>query len=259
SRPGLPGQKCDSSLEYDIFYIWPLRFCDVVIEASGRPTLSASQRHTWRVMSESSSATPEPVRRRDLHRRRSSLLSRGHAPKRPIRQPQTAASPSPRREAMAAEERTAAPSPRRAAMAAEAAAAETARPRSTSAFGPLDAAGTGRVSAGVARGPGTTRSLPRAGRKPGLRPQATPTAAAEAGRVSAGVARGRGSNGSLLRSVRKQRIRTMSTLPAVAVAGAATAASLLASSLGAGAEVKTDPTAAGQPAAVSPEKVDAQV
>jgi D-alanyl-D-alanine carboxypeptidase len=122
---------------------------------------------------------------------------------------------------MAAEERAAAPSPRRAAMAAEAAAAETARSRSTSAFGPLDAAETGRVSAGVARG--------------------------------------RGSNGSLLRSVRKQRIRTMSTLTAVAVAGAATAASVLASSLGAGAEVKTDPTAAGQPAAVSPEKVDAQV
>src|SRR5699024_1106005 len=164
-----PGQKCDSSLEYDIFYIWPLRFCDVVIEASGRPTRSASQRHTWRVMSESSSATPEPVRRRDLHRRRSSLLSRGHAPKRPIRQPRTAASPSPRREAMAAEERAAAPSPRRAAMAAEAAAAETAGSRSTSAFGPLDAAETGRVSAGAARG--------------------------------------RGSNGSLLRSVRKQRIR----------------------------------------------------
>src|SRR5699024_10432647 len=216
----LPGQKCDSSLEYDIFYIWPLRFCDVVIEASGRPTLSASQRHTWRVMSESSSATPEPVRRRDLHRRRSSLLSRGHASKRPVRQAQSAASGSPRREAMAAEERAAAPSPRRAAMAAEAAAAgetaaagkaatagEDARSRSTSAFGPLDASETGRVSAGAARG--------------------------------------RGSNGSLLRSVRKQRIRTISTLTAVAVAGAATAASLLASSLGAGAEVKTDPTAAG--------------
>src|SRR5699024_2836200 len=194
--------KCDSSLEYDIFYIWPLRFCDVVIEASGRPTLSASQRHTWRVMSESSSATPEPVRRRDLHRRRSSLLSRGHASKRPVRQAQSAAFGSPRREAMAAEERAEAPSPRRAAMAAEAAAAgraapagetaaagkaatagEAARSRSTSAFGPLDASETGRVSAGAARG--------------------------------------RGSNGSLLRSVRKQRIRTMSTLTAVAVAGAA--------------------------------------
>src|SRR5699024_964980 len=134
---------------------------------------------------------------------------------------QTAVSPSPRREAMAAEERAAAPSPSRAAMAAEAAAAETARSRSTTAFGPLDAAETGRVSAGAARG--------------------------------------RGSNGSLLRSVRKQRIRTKSTLTAVAVAGVANAASVLASSLGAGAEVKTDPTAAGQPAAVSPEKVDAQV
>jgi D-alanyl-D-alanine carboxypeptidase len=123
-------------------------------------------------------------------------------------------------------------SPRRAAMAAEARAAnpsprraamakEAARPRSTSAFGNLGASGSRKISAGNAER--------------------------------------RGSDGALLKSVRKQKRRTFSALAAVSVAGAATAATVLINNLAGGAEVKTDPTAASEPAAISPESVDAQV
>lgn len=78
-------------------------------------------------------------------------------------------------------------------------------------------------------------------------------------KVRAGDAGARGSDGVLLKSVRKQKLRTVSTLAAVSVAGAATAATVLINNLGGGAEVKTDPTAAGESAAISPEKVDAEV
>lgn len=78
-------------------------------------------------------------------------------------------------------------------------------------------------------------------------------------RVSAGAAESRGSDGALLKSVRRRKLRTVSTLAAVSVAGAATAVTMLVNNLGGGAEVKTDPTAAGEPAAINPEKVNADV
>lgn len=118
---------------------------------------------------------------------------------------------------MAAEVHAATPSPRRAAMAAEAA----VQPRSSSTFGVLGTSG--------------------------------------ARKVSAGDAGARGSDGVLLKSVRKQKLRTLSTLAAVSVAAAATAATVLINNLGGGAEVKADPNAAGEPGAVSPEKVDANI
>ena len=83
--------------------------------------------------------------------------------------------------------------------------------------------------------------------------------ASSARRVSAGAAESRGSDGALLKSVRKKKVRTVSTLAAVSVAGAATAVTMLVNNLGGGAEVKTDPTAAGEPAAVNAEKVNADV
>ncbi|SDR95859.1 D-alanyl-D-alanine carboxypeptidase [Brevibacterium siliguriense] len=78
-------------------------------------------------------------------------------------------------------------------------------------------------------------------------------------RVSAGAAESRGSDGALLKSVRKRKLRTVSTLAAVSVAGAATAVTMLVNNLGGGAEVKTDPTAASEPAAINPEKVNADI
>ncbi|UZD62145.1 hypothetical protein [Brevibacterium sp. JSBI002] len=83
--------------------------------------------------------------------------------------------------------------------------------------------------------------------------------ASSARRVSAGAAESRGSDGALLKSVRKSKVRTASTLAAVSVAGAATAVTMLVNNLSGGAEVKTDPTAAGEPAAINAEKVNADV
>lgn len=84
--------------------------------------------------------------------------------------------------------------------------------------------------------------------------------ASSARRVSAGAAESRGSDGALLKSVRKKKVRTVSTLAAVSVAGAATAVTmLLVNNLSGGAEVKADPTAAGEPAAINAEKVNADV
>ncbi|WP_432790076.1 M15 family metallopeptidase [Brevibacterium sp. K11IcPPYGO002] len=173
-------------------------------------------------MPESSSTTESPVRRRDLHRRRSSSpFSRTRTSTRSTGAPTAPASAdsetenlSPRRAAMAAEARATQSSPRRAAMAREAAAVPTT---------------FGSASASSAR------------------------------RVSAGAAESRGSDGALLKSVRKKKVRTVSTLAAVSVAGAATAVTMLVNNLGGGAEVKTDPTAAGEPAAVNAEKVNADV
>ncbi|WP_209324319.1 M15 family metallopeptidase [Brevibacterium renqingii] len=188
-------------------------------------------------MSEPSSTTETPVRRRDLHRRRSAPFTRGRAPKRsasaaeasaptasatvepadsPASHGSSASAPLPtRRAAIAAEAQAAGVSPRRAAMARE------------------------RAEAGSASTFGST-----AGQSPR--------------RVSADIAERRGSDGTLLKSVRKRKLRTASTLAAVSVAGAATAVTMLVNNLG-GAEVKTDPNAAGEPAAISPEKVSADV
>lgn len=120
---------------------------------------------------------------------------------------------------MAAEAQAAQPSPRRAAMAREAAAVPTT-------FGS---------------------------------PSASSSSGSSARRVSAGAAESRGSDGALLKSVRKRKVRTVSTLAAVSVAGAATAVTMLVNNLSGGAEVKTDPTAAGEPAAINAEKVNADV
>jgi hypothetical protein len=177
-------------------------------------------------MSESSSATPEPVRRRDLHRRRSSLLSRGHAPKRPIRQSQTAASPSP-------------------------------------AAGGDGRRGTrrGTFAAPGSHGRRGRRSGDRAFR---VRPQhSVPLTLRKTGRGQRRASRGgRGSNGSLLRSVRKQRIRddVDPDRRGRVAGGPRPRRPLLASSPRCRSRGQDRPH--GPPVsrrAVSPEKVDAQV
>lgn len=195
-------------------------------------------------MSENPSTAEAPVRRRDLHRRRSRFsigtkspegsrhLSRFQEPSAsapaqvsttaPVyaeqstyTQPEPPAGNtnratsgdselSPRRAAMAAEARADGRSPRRDAMARE------------------------------------SLSAPQHGR----------------GSVRALAAGRRGSDGTLLRSVRKQRATTISTLTAVSLAGAATAAVMLAN-LGGSSEVKVDSTAASEPGAISPETVEA--
>lgn len=179
------------------------------------------------------------MRRRDLHRRKS-RFSRGRASARSVSAPADLTETS----TAAASTHTAATTPttaehrassaplpsRRAAMAAEAQAAGVSPRRAARA----------RESAAAHTSLGSST---------------TPAAR----RVSAGAAEHRGSDGVLLKSVRRRKVRTVSTLAAVSVAGAATAVTMLVTNLNGGAEVKTDPTAAGEPAAVSPEKVDAEI
>ncbi|UVI35932.1 M15 family metallopeptidase [Brevibacterium spongiae] len=205
-------------------------------------------------MSEPSSTAEPQVRRRDLHRRRSTPFTRARAAKATASasdaSTHTASVPADRNESSAGLTAAATPSSSAASSSSHTTPASAPLPTRREAMAAeAQATGVSPRRAAMARETAAARSTSTFGSPAGQTPR----------RISAGAAESRGSDGALLKSVRKRKLRTASTLAAVSVAGAATAVTMLVNNLGGGAEVKTDPNAAGEPAAISPEKVNADV